>query len=113
MKSMTPVALFMTLVLTGCVVAPGRGGYGVDVAPALPAVIELDATPYYFHGGFYYLYHDNRWDYARTRNGPWQELPRSSWPREIRHKGEHREKEYRYENGRGHERNHDHAHDED
>jgi hypothetical protein len=113
MKRFIPAVLLATFMFAGCVVTPGRGGYGVEVAPALPAVIELDASPYYVHGGFYYFYHDNRWDYARTRNGPWRELPRSHWPREIRHRGEHRDRDYRYERGRGHERGHDHDHGHD
>ena len=107
MQRTEPIVVIMAFLLAGCVIAQSPGGYGVEPAPALPAVIELDASPYYFHGGFYYFFHDNRWDYARTRNGPWRELPRSGWPREIRHRDEHQEREYRYERGRGHEHGHD------
>ena len=81
------VALFASVALPGCFVAPGPPEYEVDVAPPLPAVVELDAEPYYVHGGYHYYYHDNRWQYARSRGGPWRELPRSHWPRETRFRG--------------------------
>jgi len=95
MKRAMLVASCSALMLTGCVVAAGPGGYDVEVAPPLPAVIVLDPDPYYFHGGYYYYYHDNRWDYSRSRRGPWTELPRSRWPKEIRRRGreEHRDRD--------------------
>ena len=98
MKKLLLVAFFTTM-LAGCVVAPGPGGYDVDLAPPLPAVIELGPDPYYVYGGYYYYYHNNRWDYSRTSRGPWTELPRSHWPREVRHggMGDHREREFRHE----------------
>ena len=41
------VVSFTTSLLTACIVSPGPGGYGVTVAPALPAVVELNvAQPY-------------------------------------------------------------------
>ncbi len=42
------VALFAAFMLTACVLTPGSGGYGVEVAPALPAVIDLDVAQPYF-----------------------------------------------------------------
>ena len=81
------VALFSAFMLTACVLSPGPGGYGVQVAPALPAVVELGAEPYYYHGGYNYYYQNDRWLYSKTRSGPWTELPRSHWPKEIRHSG--------------------------
>lgn len=101
MKRWVLAALFAVLLLAGCVIAPGPPGYEVEVAPPLPAIIELDVEPYYFQGGYYYYYHDSRWDYSRSRRGPWLELPRSHWPREIRRKGmeEHRDREFMHEHG--------------
>jgi len=72
----------------------------VEVAPALPAVVVLDADPYYYQGGYYYYYQGNRWQYSRARSGPWTELPRSHWPKEVRHRGGER-------NERGRDRDRD------
>ena len=83
-KLYTP--LLGTLLLAGCVVSPAYGpDYGV--APALPITVDLDVEPY-FYGGFYYYYHqnDHHWTYAHDRAGPWRELPKDRYPREIRFK---------------------------
>lgn len=85
--SLMCLLLFATFVFTSCVVSPGPGGYGIDVAPPLPTVIELGVEPYYFHSGYHYYYQDNRWLYSRERNGTRMELPRSHWPNEVRYKG--------------------------
>jgi len=84
--SLLIVTVFASFMLTSCVLSPGPGGYGVEVAPALPAVVVLDAEPYYYHGGYHYYYQNDRWQYSRSRSGPWTELPRSHWPKEIRHR---------------------------
>jgi len=99
MKRLALVVLFAGLMLSGCVVAPAPPGYGGDVAPPLPAVIELGIDPYYSYGGFYYFYDHDRWHYSRHRGGPWTELPRSHWPKEIRRRGmeDHRGGEFRHE----------------
>jgi hypothetical protein len=96
MKNLLLVALFALFVLTACVVTPGPGNYGVEVAPALPSVVVLDAEPYYQQHGYFYFYQNERWHYSRSRGGPWLELPRSHWPSETRHHG----------------RGHDHGRDE-
>ncbi|KAB0663799.1 hypothetical protein F6V25_15315 [Oryzomonas japonica] len=88
--SMTVVASFAVFMLAACMLSPGPGGYGVAVTPLvppLPAIVELDAEPYYYQSGYHYFYQNNRWQYATSRNGPWTELPRSHWPREIRYRG--------------------------
>lgn len=87
LPSMVLVALFAAFMLTACIVSPGPGGYGVEVAPPLPPVVVLDVEPYYYQGGYYYYYQSDRWHYSRARSGPWTELPRSHWPKEIRHRG--------------------------
>lgn len=85
--SMVLVAIFASFMLTACLVSPGPGGYGVEIAPPLPAVVEVDvAQPYYYQSGYHYFYQNDRWQYSRSRSGPWTELPRSHWPKEIRHR---------------------------
>ncbi len=84
MKRLVLALLFATSILTGCVIAPAPPGYEVEVAPPLPAVIELGVEPYYFSNGYYYFYDNDRWHFSHERHGPWRELPRSHWPKEIR-----------------------------
>ena len=81
------VAPVAALLLVACVVAPAHRGPGMVVAPALPVIVELGAEPFYFQGGFHYYYHDNRWSYSNSRSGPWMDLPRSHYPKEIRRRG--------------------------
>ena len=84
MYRMLIVAPVTALVLAACVVAPAHHGSGLVVAPALPLIVELGAEPYYFQGGYHYYYHNDRWSYSNSRSGPWMDLPRSHYPREIR-----------------------------
>ncbi len=79
--------LLAAVLLPACVVAPAPGPDYYVVAPPLPVRVELDVAPY-FYGGYYYFYypHDNRWSYSRERAGPWKELPRDRYPKEIRYK---------------------------
>ena len=86
LPSLVFVVLFTAFMLAACVVSPGPGGYGVIVAPPLPAIVELDVEPYYYQSGFHYYYQNNSWLYSTERSGPRMELPRSHWPKEIRHK---------------------------
>ena len=79
------VAVCASLTLSACVLSPGPGGYGVEVAPALPALVVLGPDSYYYHGGYHYYYQNNGWSYSRERTGVRRELPRSQWPREIRY----------------------------
>ncbi len=99
MKHLVLVALCAALMLTACVIAPAPPGYEVEVAPPLPPVIDLGVEPYYYHSGYYYFYDHDYWRYSRSKSGPWQELPRSHWPKEIRRHGgeEHRGGEFRHE----------------
>lgn len=87
MHKMLYAALLTAALLTACVVAPSPQGPGYVVAPALPLVVELGAEPYYYQSGYYYFYHNDRWSYSNTRSGPWVELPRDRYPREVRHGG--------------------------
>lgn len=99
MKRTALAAFFAMFILGGCVVATSPPGYEVDVAPPLPAVIELQTEPYYYYSGYYYFYDNGYWRYSRSRSGPWTNLPRSHWPKEIRRgrMEEHREREFHHE----------------
>ena len=77
------LALFM---LSACVVVPGRRGHGVVVVPPLPSIVVLEEEPYYHHSGYYYYYQNNRWSYSNSRSGPWVDLPRDHYPKEVRFK---------------------------
>ncbi|HJV26457.1 MAG TPA: hypothetical protein VJ673_12285 [Aromatoleum sp.] len=81
------IAALAALLVNGCVVAPDGRGPAVVVAPPLPTIVEFDVEPYYYHRGYYYYYDNSRWRYASSRSGPWVELPRSHYPREVRYKG--------------------------
>ena len=93
LSRMLLVSLFAASMLTACIVPSGRGGV-VLLPPPLPVIVDLGPEPYYVHQGYFYYYNDNRWQYSRDRSGPWTELPRSHWPKEIRRGG----------GGQGHDR---------
>jgi hypothetical protein len=87
MKSLILVALFAACTLAACVVSSGPPGYGEVTVSPLPAVIDLGTDPYYYQNGYYYYYQNNNWRYSNSRSGPWTDLPRSHWPKEVRHRG--------------------------
>lgn len=95
------VALLAAPLLTACVVVPPQQGheYGYAVAPALPVVVELGVEPYYYHGGYYYYYNNDNWSYSNAKTGPWRELPRDRYPREVRFHG--RDKGHGNDHNRG------------
>jgi hypothetical protein len=91
----------VSLLTAACVVPPpgddgygssgyrdyGSPGYGETGLAPLPPVVILDADPYYFQNGYHYHYLNGRWLYSRSRGGPWTDLPRSHYPKEVRHRG--------------------------
>ncbi|MRR58126.1 MAG: hypothetical protein EG824_07940 [Deltaproteobacteria bacterium] len=101
MKSLVLVALFATFTLTACVVSSGSPGYGGVTVSPLPAVVVLDADSYYYQDGYYYYYQNNDWRYSKSRSGPWTELPRSHWPKEIKHRGRDDDQDRGGHDGRG------------
>lgn len=112
MKRNLPTVLFGAFLLSGCLMYAGPEGSGVVVVPPLPAIVELDLEPFYFHSGFYYRYHDDRhWSYSQSRGGPWKKLPPGHYPKEVKWKGKGRGYEREYE--RDHDRGHDHDDDHD
>ncbi|GFO58356.1 hypothetical protein GMST_06810 [Geomonas silvestris] len=87
--SRIPLLFAAAGMLAGCVVGPGPDPYyGEEAPPPLPSVVELDSGPYYHYRDYHYRYENDRWHYARHREGPWHELPRSHWPHEVRQRGE-------------------------
>jgi len=87
MKRIVLTVLLAVFLLVGCLVVPGRQGSGVVLVPPLPSIVVLEAEPYYFHGGYYYFYQNDRWSYSNAKSGPWVELPRDRYPKEVKFKG--------------------------
>src|SRR4030043_2304505 len=107
MKRMVLAPLLAVFLLVGCMVVPGRRGSGVVVVPPLPSIVVLEEEPYYYHSGYYYYYQNNRWSYSNSRNGPWAELPRDRYPKEVRFRGRGEERGRGDERGRGEKRGYD------
>jgi len=101
MKSLLVAVPFAVFLFVGCVVAPGHRGSGMVVVPALPSIVVLEAEPYYYQGGYHYHYQNDRWYYSNARSGPWAELPRDRYPKEVRFKDRD------HERGRDEKRGHD------
>jgi hypothetical protein len=120
MKKITLVVLAATFLLAAaCAVETGYRGEAV-IVPALPSIVVLEDEPYYYQGGYYYYYHGDHWSYSRSRGGPWSDLPRDRYPKEVRHKhrgddggrGDWRERGERHEHERyEHERHEQERHD--
>lgn len=81
------LAVLIAGALTACAVVPGGRHGGLRVVPLLPPLVVLDAEPFYFHGGYYYHYNNDAWYYSESRGGPWTDLPRDHYPKEVRYKG--------------------------
>ncbi len=99
-----PLGVFL---FVGCMVGPGHRGSAVVVVPALPSIVVLEGEPYYYQGGYHYHYQNNRWFYSNSRRGPWAELPRDRYPKEVRFKNRGHERGRGDERGRGEKRGHD------
>jgi hypothetical protein len=102
MNRALPIGLFAAFLLVGCLL-PGRHG-PVLLVPPLPPVVELDVEPYYVQGGYYYFYRNDGWSYSNSRSGPWVELPRDRYPKEVRFKGRVNDRGGGHDQGRGDER---------
>ena len=100
MKKISLAVLIAVFLLEGCAVTTGYHGEAV-IVPALPTIVVLEEEPYYHHSGYYYYYQGDRWSYSNSRSGPWMELPRDRYPKEVRFKGRG------HEQGRGEKRGHD------
>jgi hypothetical protein len=100
MKRICLAVLLGVFLFVGCVVGPGRHGSGMIVVPALPSIVVLETEPYYYQSGYHYHYQNDRWYYSNARSGPWAELPRDRYPKEVRFKGRGHERD-RDDRGRG------------
>ena len=109
-KRIALAGLLVSFMLAGCLMVPGRRGREVVVVPALPSIVVLEEEPYYFQGGYHYHYRDNRWFYSNARSGPWVELPRDRYPKEVRYKGRGDERGRGDDRGKGEKRGHDKDH---
>jgi hypothetical protein len=101
MKRISFAVLLGVFLFVGCVVGPGPRGSGVVVVPALPSIVVLETEPYYYQSGYHYHYQNDRWYYSNARSGPWAELPRDRYPREVRYKNRGDDRGYREERGHG------------
>ena len=89
MKRFLMVDLLAVVLLAGCTVGLAPAGYGgAVVVPALPTVVVLEVEPYYQQSGYFYFYQNNHWSYSKSKNGPWAELPRDRYPKEVKYKGQ-------------------------
>jgi hypothetical protein len=79
----------LLLLVAGCSIGFGgrHEGGSITIVPALPATVEIDQDQYYSQNGYYYRYQGNVWVYSQSREGPWMDLPRDHYPREVRYKG--------------------------
>ena len=106
MKKISLAVLIAVFLLEGCAVTTGYHGEAV-IVPALPTIVVLEEEPYYHHSGYYYYYQGDRWSYSNSRSGPWMELPRDRYPKEVRFKGRGHEQGRGDDRGRGEKRGHD------
>jgi hypothetical protein len=104
MKRVLLAVLLAGFLLGGCLVAPGLRGSGTPIVPALPSIVVLEEEPYYDHGGYHYHYQNNVWYYSDSRRGPWRELPRDRYPKEVRFKGKERSRDDHRGRGDGRDR---------
>lgn len=87
---------FAAIICASCAASIGPHGASIAIGPPLPVVVEL-SDPYYYHGGYHYYYDNDRWYYSQSRGGPWRDLPRDRYPREIRYKDEKGGKDWKYD----------------
>ncbi len=107
MNRMLIAAPLMALLLTACVVRPANHGPGMVVVPALPHVVEFGLEPYYYYSGYHYHYDNGYWRYSHSRSGPWIDLPRSHYPKEIKYKNRDHDRGRGDDHDRGRGRDHD------
>ena len=99
MKKILIVTIFSAFLFGGCAIGFLGGPHGhMIIAPALPVTVELDADNYYVSDGYYYVFRNDVWFYSDSREGPWERLPKSHYPHEVRG----------HDQGQGHDRGRDH-----
>ena len=99
MKKILISTIVMVFLLMACtVMAMGRRpGVGVVVTiPVLPSIVVLEQEPYYYYQGYHYHYTNDRWYYSKSKGGPWNDLSRSHYAKEVKYKKDH----WKYDEGR-------------
>ena len=86
MKRILLAVLLAAILLAACAVRTGYRGEAI-IVPALPSIVVLEEEPYYFYNNYHYHYRNDRWYYSNSRSGPWTDLPRDRYPKEVRFKG--------------------------
>jgi hypothetical protein len=85
MKRYFPILILAALMCVSCAAYVGPHGAGVSIGPPLPYTME-SANPYYAYSGRPDYYNNDRGYYAQSGSGPWRDLPRDQYPREVRYK---------------------------
>jgi hypothetical protein len=90
MKKAVFVAVISAFFAGGCAIGfvGHHRGESLMIVPALPVTVEIDADQYYSQNGYFYRYQGNAWVYSQSRQGPWSDLPRSRYPRQVRSRGQ-------------------------
>ena len=99
MKKLLLTLIFAAFMCVSCAATVGPHGASIAIGPPLPHTVEL-VDPYYAYGGYHYYYNNDRWYYSQSRGGPWIDLPREHYPREVRFKGKSDERDWGHERGR-------------
>jgi hypothetical protein len=89
MKKAILSAFIAAFLMAGCTVGfvGSHRGTSLEIVPALPVTVEVDADQYYSQNGYYYRHQGDVWVYSTSRQGPWSQLPRDRYPREVRQRG--------------------------
>jgi hypothetical protein len=119
-KILIPTIVMVFLLMACTVMAMGRhpGAKVVVTIPALPHIVVMEQEPYYYHQGYHYHYTNDRWYYSKSKSGPWKDLPRSHYAKEVKYKKEHWKydegrNQYHRDDNRGHDqRNDNRGHDQ-
>jgi hypothetical protein len=115
-KKIVFTIIFAAFVCVSCAASVGPHGASVAIAPPLPLSVELYDS-YYVHGGYHYYHYNDRWYYSQSKGGPWIDLPRDHYPREVKYKSRSDERDWRDERGRVYDKDYRHdkgkGHDKD
>ncbi len=103
MKKLLFILIFASFICVSCAAFVTPYGTSIGIAPPLPFAVELEG-PYYAYHGYHYYYDHDRWYYSRSRRGPWRDLPRDRYPKEIRYKDKRYDSDWRYRRGWGDDR---------
>ncbi|HEX9859803.1 MAG TPA: hypothetical protein VGB23_01270 [Nitrospirota bacterium] len=72
--------------------APAPAPVAVIPVPPLPPLVVFDVDPFYYYEGYYYYLDGGAWYYSGTKGGKRVKLPKSHYPKEVKHKDKHKGK---------------------